>query len=89
MRNGYRAGGSSPWSAGSMASRPGVRQKYHLGRAWWGKSVQHYKRRGRGKRRRRESWDKLPLPFMYLLPPAFKGACLPPQPSPASYSTIL
>lgn len=54
-----------------------------------GKSVQRCKRRGRGKRRRRESWDKLPLPFMYLLPPAFKGACLPPQPSPASYSTIL
>lgn len=35
-RNGYGAGGFSPWSAGSMASRPGVRQKYHHGRAWWG-----------------------------------------------------
>lgn len=82
------AGGFSLWSAGSMASRPVGRQKYHRGRAWW-EICSHCKRRGRGKRRRRESRDTLPLPFMYLLPPAFKGACLPPQPSPTFYSTIL
>lgn len=50
-----------------------------------GKSV-HVVRREEGnvrrRRRRKESWNKLPLPFIYPLPTAFKDICLLPPSKP-------
>lgn len=44
-----------------------------------GEICSHCKRRARERergKRKRGSWDKLPLPFTYLLPTTFKGICL-------------